>query len=192
ERGEDAQRVRPERARALAVTELGKQPGQLGPERRRELTEHLVIVDDAAGAQRIDPWSERQHLLGLVRARREDPKSPSGGQRRKLVQEAALADAGLANEGDDPGLSGAHLVEQRAEFRRLVLSPHQRHGRLGRGGRLRWSHGRLDVGDGAGRLDLVETVYTRSQDLLVQLSGFGLGLGAQLTLEKIDAELVLT
>src|SRR5207245_7394985 len=112
----------------------GKQAGQIGPEHRRELTEHHVVVDDAAGAQRIDPRSERQHLLGLVRARREDPKSPSGRQRCELVQEPALADAGLTNEGDDPELSGTDLVEQRVEFRRLVLSPQQRDCWVGPGG----------------------------------------------------------
>ena len=150
-----------------------------------------MVVDDAAGAQCIDPRSERQHLLGLVRARREDPKSPSGRQRCELVQEPALADAGLTNEGNDPELSGADLVEQRVEFRRLVLSPQQRHSRLGRAGRQR-RHRRLDAGDGSGRVDLFETVCTRSQDLLVKPSGFGLGLGSQLTLEDVDAELVLT
>ena len=39
---------------------------------------------------------------------------------------------------------------------------------------------------------MFETVCTRSQDLLVKPSGFGLGLGSQLTLEEVDAELVLT
>ncbi len=79
----------------------------------------------AALSDRVDPRSERQHLLGLVRASGEHAPAVAG-RGGELGDQPALADPGLAGEHDGLAASRAGRLPGLVEPRPLGLAPDQR------------------------------------------------------------------
>jgi hypothetical protein len=83
-------------------------------------------VRQLAGAERIDERPEEQDLIALVRAAREDPAIALGGVGEQLLDQTALADPSLPEDGHQPARSRYGLVERRADLRQGRLAADQR------------------------------------------------------------------
>ena len=104
------------------------------PEVREETTELALesvgqevsrLRQTAALSDRVDPRSERQYLLGLVRASSEHAPAIDG-RGGELGDQPALADPGLAGEHDGLAASRAGRLPGLVEPRPLGLAPYQR------------------------------------------------------------------
>jgi hypothetical protein len=144
--------------------ELGEEARQLGPPPR---VERAGVVDETLAAQRVHHRPEEEDAVALVGAAEEDTGRHPAGAQHQLLDEAALADAGLAGDGDQPA-----APESLDETGQLALAADERH--------LGGAHARLRHGAGAS-----------PQDGAVELARLGLRLDAQLAPEDVHALLVV-
>ena len=135
-----------ERPAALA----GQRDAELGQRRRRLLHQPLRPVRGQDGAQRLGDRQQRRRRPQLAAAPLEDERAPLGqrGVEGGLDQ-AALADAGLALDQGPAGGPRLHLAPGGGERRERPLAPDQRHQRTHR---LPLDHRRRAV-SGSARID---------------------------------------
>src|SRR5262249_48324376 len=134
------------------------------------------------GAQRADPWRERQDLLALERAPEQGAEASMRRLAHELANEAALSDSGLAEDRDEPPASPPGLVEVSPEARQLRVAPGQPRLAAWLGGRWRCG-GRAAATLGPGRWSLEQR---RVEPLRLRLR-----VGSEFPPERIDTELVL-
>jgi hypothetical protein len=91
--------------------QLGEKACQLGPPRRVEALDRFRISVDVPGTQGVDPWGERQDLLGFVTASHEDTASTCHRLGGDLGQQATLADARLADHDHELAVSLPRSVQ---------------------------------------------------------------------------------
>jgi hypothetical protein len=170
---------------------LRKQPGQLGPPRGVDSSEQPIVGAEPAAAAEIDPGREREDRVALVAATDQYPTALRQRLRGQRADEPRLADPGFTRHRHDAPLTSDHLLEALLEPGDVRLAPEQRRPRRGQleGRRLAFGHragARIlpDIRD-VGRL------CGLPQQLLVQRLRLSLGLGAQLSLQTVDAQLVL-
>ena len=85
--------------------QLRQEARHLHPPERIEAGENLLFSIDVAGAKRVDPRAERQDLLGFVAAPDEHAALARNRLGGDLGQQAALADARLADHCHDVPVS---------------------------------------------------------------------------------------
>ncbi|PYM92440.1 MAG: hypothetical protein DME04_15485 [Candidatus Rokuibacteriota bacterium] len=94
------------------LARLGKEPRELGAQRGAESLEQLDVLPDPSRAQRVHPGTERQDLLGFVRAPDQHHRAPAHRLGGELADQPALADPGLAEHGHHPTV-GAECERER-------------------------------------------------------------------------------
>jgi len=172
---------RPGGGRSGRQRQLGKEPRQFRQPAGVDRIEHFLILVEAGPAQRIDPDAEGQHALPFIRPSSEDPQATLGRFGTQFGDQTALADARLADERHDAALPAPRAVhgllesrhrhaatDQRRVPRRILRAPRRRHALRARAGR------------------------TLPEQFLVEPSRRVLGHRPQLSLERVDADLVLT
>ena len=96
--------------RFASDAELGQQTRQLRTPDRCKRVEGVHVLRDAGAPECVDPDSERQDPLGLVRAAQKDSDAARvriGDQRH---EDTALADSRLTYDGDDAPVSSRRLT----------------------------------------------------------------------------------
>ncbi len=168
--------------------DLGEEPRQLRAPHWCEPRHQRVVVGHSRAPQRIDPRGERQRLLGFVAPSQHDLAIAGRRDRCDLRREPALADARLAEKGDEASIAIERLSQGFLEDRELGVPAHQ--GRLRRrrdeSRRRGRRHGPLPR-----RGTLVDGRGLPAQDLLVERLRLRFRLGVELALESGDADLVL-
>ena len=129
-----------------------------------------------------DDGPEQEDLVALVRPTEQDPGVSAISVGDQLLDQAGLADSGLAEDGDEPAATRPGPVEGVTEPAELDLASDQRRlrrwrlGRLARPRRSRRCH--------AGGRPLLE-------DLAIQPAGVGLRLRPEVVPQDVHALLVL-
>ena len=91
----------------------------------------LELLRGDVRVQRVGPHAERLAALELGGRAREHEVAASLAAIAQLVQQARLADAGLALDRDRAGRAGVQRVERGVELLELRLAPHDRTGLSG-------------------------------------------------------------
>ena len=128
--GEPAQQVRERPVRSVPLAVAGDRGSRVGERRedRRELRQvldppHLearVVEGSQVRVERIEENRERQVALELARGAAEDEVPVAFGAGAELVEQARLADAGLAADAEQPRSAVAEPLERGVE---LGLAP---------------------------------------------------------------------
>ena len=172
--------------------QLGEKTRQISARRRREAFENLDVGGHVRAAKRVDPGTEREHLLRLVRATDEESDAARLSLGSQGHEHTALADSRLAHDRDHAAVPSQGLIQRVSQAGQLPVSPDQRH--------VANDQLRTPVTLGASRVACRSgvPVVDRSrlggpplENVLVELLRFRLRLGAQLALQRGDARLVL-
>ncbi len=172
------------RRRGPGHADFGQQRRQLASPGLGQRAERLLVRSHLPAAKRIDPRRQGQHLLVLVAATEEHPgPAPErlGGQRR---HQAALADAGLADDRHEVTPASRRLLERPAQLPELHVAAEER--RLV-SGRLWDGHARR----GRQPVARCRAAGSLAEQFVVELLRLRLRLDPELTLEHADALLVL-
>ena len=169
---------------ASRTRQLGDQACQLGAPDGSHAPE---LLDDVVVAERVHPRPKGKRLLAFIRAPQQDAPALLLGARRQLGHDSGLADARLADEGDEPAMPIQRLPEETRQPFHFGGAADER-SLQGRDNATRGGFARARM---RARRCCLRRGRAQPQDLLIEFLGLGLGFQAQLALEHTHAVLVL-
>ena len=104
------------------LPDLGDHARDLGAAEPEVLAQLSRLASGGVGAHDLDPGPERGCPLAFVAAPPVDLRAADARVGGELFRDARLADAGLADQEQDPRLPGEGVVEEGAAARHLLLA----------------------------------------------------------------------